>query len=209
MGKHLYTYRGTECHGTAELCMMDKYFDLLNIKNDIEHTTSIKEFLTPYTSPNDKRFKWLINDFLYFPSVNSTIISFLPALEKYNISSSSRWNKGALRPWLINNYVSFPFLVSLTNSASFGNNMNSTWTLWLVRYSKPSEYQTIPNTGQLRIADISEWRTPPSIGHPRVADTPDYIDCWDTAHSNDCYNPFIYIYLPLYSGHLWLADTSP
>ena len=44
--------------------MMDKVFHLLNIKNDIEHTTSIKEFLTPYTSPNDKRFKWFINDFL-------------------------------------------------------------------------------------------------------------------------------------------------
>ena len=46
--------------------MMDKVFDLLNIKNDIEHTTSIKEFLTPFTSPNDKRFKWLINDFLSY-----------------------------------------------------------------------------------------------------------------------------------------------
>ena len=44
--------------------MMDTFFDLLNIKNDIGHTTSITEFLTPFTSPNDKRFKWLINDFL-------------------------------------------------------------------------------------------------------------------------------------------------
>ena len=35
-------------------------------KNDIEHTTSIKEFLTPFTNPNDKRFKWLINDFLSY-----------------------------------------------------------------------------------------------------------------------------------------------
>ena len=46
--------------------MMDKFFDLLNIKNVIEHTTSIKEFLTPFTSPNDKRFKWHINDFLSY-----------------------------------------------------------------------------------------------------------------------------------------------
>ena len=22
VGKHLYTYNGTECHGTADLCMM-------------------------------------------------------------------------------------------------------------------------------------------------------------------------------------------
>ena len=42
VGKHLSTYHGPECHGTADLCMMmDKFFDLLNIKNDIEHTTSI------------------------------------------------------------------------------------------------------------------------------------------------------------------------
>ena len=46
--------------------MMDKFFDLLNIKNDTEHTTSVKEFLTPFPSPNDKRFKWLINDFLSY-----------------------------------------------------------------------------------------------------------------------------------------------
>ena len=46
--------------------MMDRFFDLLNIKIDIEHTISIKEFLTPFTSPNDKRFKWLINDFLSY-----------------------------------------------------------------------------------------------------------------------------------------------
>ena len=46
--------------------MMDKFFDLLNIKNDIEHTSSIKEFFTPFTSPNDKRFKWLINDLLSY-----------------------------------------------------------------------------------------------------------------------------------------------
>ena len=41
-------------------------FELLNIKNDIGHTTSIKEFLTPFTSPNDKRFKCLIDDFLSY-----------------------------------------------------------------------------------------------------------------------------------------------
>ena len=51
VGKHHYTYHGPECHGTADLCMMDKFFDLLNIKNDIEHTSSIKEILTPFTSP--------------------------------------------------------------------------------------------------------------------------------------------------------------
>ena len=44
VGKHLYTYHGPECHGTADLyMMMDKFFDLLNIKNYIEHTTSVLE----------------------------------------------------------------------------------------------------------------------------------------------------------------------
>ena len=53
VGKHLNLPR--TYHGTADLCrMMYTFFDLLNIKNDIEHTTSIKEFLTPFTSPNDK-----------------------------------------------------------------------------------------------------------------------------------------------------------
>ena len=68
VSKHLYTYHGPECHGTADLCMMmDKFFDLFNIKNDSEHITSIKEFLKPFKSPNDKRFEWLNNDFLpYF-----------------------------------------------------------------------------------------------------------------------------------------------
>ena len=67
MWVNIYTYHGPECHGTADLCMMmDKCFDLLNIKNDIEHTTSIKESLTPFTSPNDKRFIWLNNDFLSY-----------------------------------------------------------------------------------------------------------------------------------------------
>ena len=32
----------------------------------MEHTTSIKEFFTPFTSPDDKWFKWLINDFLSY-----------------------------------------------------------------------------------------------------------------------------------------------
>ena len=36
------------------------------IYNVIEHTTSIKEILTPFTNPNDKRFKWLINDSLSY-----------------------------------------------------------------------------------------------------------------------------------------------
>ena len=47
VGKHLYTYHGPECHGTADLCMMmDTFFDLLNIKNDIA-TVIATLFLIP------------------------------------------------------------------------------------------------------------------------------------------------------------------
>ena len=66
--------------------MMDKVFDLLNIKNDIEHTTSIKEFLTPFTSSNDKRFKWLINDFLsYFERWQESKGNFTTADKEENV----------------------------------------------------------------------------------------------------------------------------
>ena len=47
VGKHLYTYHGPECHGTADLCiMMDKYFDLLNIKNEVQMTIDSNGLLT-------------------------------------------------------------------------------------------------------------------------------------------------------------------
>ena len=64
VGKHLNLYQGPEYHQQIYAWWWTQFFDLLNIKNDIEHTTSIKEFFAPFTSLNDKRFKWLINDFL-------------------------------------------------------------------------------------------------------------------------------------------------
>ena len=77
--------------------MMDKVFDLLNIKNDIEHTTSIKEFLTPFTSPNDKRFKWLINDFLsYFERWQETIEGNFTTADKKKMFMSHQTYTGIL-----------------------------------------------------------------------------------------------------------------
>ena len=47
VGNHLYTYHGHECHGTADLCiMMDKFFDLLNIKNEVQMTKNSNGLLT-------------------------------------------------------------------------------------------------------------------------------------------------------------------
>ena len=47
VGNHLYTYHGPECHGTADLCiMMDTFFDLLNIKNEVQMTKDSNGLLT-------------------------------------------------------------------------------------------------------------------------------------------------------------------
>ena len=55
-------------HGTAVFCsMMDKFFDIMNIRNKTETTTKSKPFLKPFDSVNDDRFDWLKNTFLpYF-----------------------------------------------------------------------------------------------------------------------------------------------
>ena len=77
--------------------MMDKFFDLLNIKNDIEHTTSIKEFVTPFTSPNDKRSKWLINDFLsYFERWQENIEGNFTTADKKKMFLSHQTYTGIL-----------------------------------------------------------------------------------------------------------------
>ena len=76
---------------------MDKVFDLWNIKNDTEHTTSIKEFLTPFKSPNDKRFKWLINDFLsYFERWQESIEGDFTTADKKKIFLSHQTYTGIL-----------------------------------------------------------------------------------------------------------------
>ena len=62
----LRNYYGEETHGTAELCgYMDKFFDCLNVRNQIERVKK-RSFLQPYTNLNDERFKWLKNDFLQY-----------------------------------------------------------------------------------------------------------------------------------------------
>ena len=76
---------------------MNKFFDLLNIKNDIEHTTSIKEFLTPFTNPNEKRFKWLISDFLsYFERWQESIEGKFTTADMKKMSLSHQTYTGIL-----------------------------------------------------------------------------------------------------------------
>ena len=45
---------------------MDKFFDCLNVRNQIEDIKKRKSFLQPYTDLNDEHFKWLKNDFLQY-----------------------------------------------------------------------------------------------------------------------------------------------
>ena len=61
----LYSYYPQETHKTAEFCeFMDNFFDLLNVRNQTEGDRKKKEFLKPFTSPNDPQFDWLKDVFL-------------------------------------------------------------------------------------------------------------------------------------------------
>ena len=54
----LRNYYGEETHGTVELSeYMDKFFDCLNARNQIEGVKNRKSFLQPYTNLNDEYFK--------------------------------------------------------------------------------------------------------------------------------------------------------
>ena len=52
---------------TAELCLnMDKFFDIMNIRNESEGVKKRKPFLNPFRNINDERFLWLQNEFLVY-----------------------------------------------------------------------------------------------------------------------------------------------
>ena len=56
----LKEYYPAETHGTSQLCEnMDKFFDCLNVRNQLEGVKKRKPFLLPYRSVEDERFKWL------------------------------------------------------------------------------------------------------------------------------------------------------
>jgi len=46
--------------------MMDKFFDIVNIRNIEGNRRDLKPFLKPFHSVNDQRFDWLKNDFLKY-----------------------------------------------------------------------------------------------------------------------------------------------
>ena len=64
----LRNFGPADAAGTATFCsMMDKFFDIMNIRNSTEGIRKSKPFLVPFSSLNDIRFQWLTNEFLpYF-----------------------------------------------------------------------------------------------------------------------------------------------
>ena len=56
-----------ESTATAELCLnMDKFFDIMNIRNESEGVKKRKPFLNSFRNINDERFLWLQNEFLVY-----------------------------------------------------------------------------------------------------------------------------------------------
>ena len=56
--------RYAESTATDELCLnMDKFFDIMNIRNESEGVKKRKPFLNPFRNINDERFSWLQDEF--------------------------------------------------------------------------------------------------------------------------------------------------
>ena len=57
----------SDSEATATFCeMIDSFFDCLNVRSLEESTLKRKANLAAYTSVNDPRFNWLIEDFLWY-----------------------------------------------------------------------------------------------------------------------------------------------
>ena len=66
VGTVLNEFGPPEANGTAKFCLLDKFFDCLNVRNTKEHSIKRKPFLNPYESIDDPRFDWLDNFLSYF-----------------------------------------------------------------------------------------------------------------------------------------------
>ena len=71
-----------EFEATGILCKyMDSFFDCANVRSQFEGKMKRKPFLEPYRSVDDKRFKWLKEDFLsYFTTWRKNIAENKPQL---------------------------------------------------------------------------------------------------------------------------------
>ena len=75
MSVALLNFGPPDAKGTADYCLMfDKFFDCMNVRNSVEHKHKRKPFLAPYTSVDDERFSWLLDEFLpYFSKWKKSI----------------------------------------------------------------------------------------------------------------------------------------
>ena len=66
---------GPEHHGTSKFCeMMNKFFDIMNVKRKDEYIEQRNWNIRQFDSPNDDRLQWLRNDFLkYFADWEKSI----------------------------------------------------------------------------------------------------------------------------------------
>ena len=59
------TFGTTENSETAKYCqILDRFFDCFNVRSLEKHQKKTKPFLKPYINENDKRFSWMMNQFL-------------------------------------------------------------------------------------------------------------------------------------------------
>ena len=65
---HFKLYYPIIAEGTADFCeKLDQFFDIMNVRSTGETISKGKPFLQGFRSPNDKRLKWFVNEFLpYF-----------------------------------------------------------------------------------------------------------------------------------------------
>ena len=67
--------------GTAEFCsIMNKFFDVMNVRNPKETGQKIKVDSRLYTDINDERFDWLVNVFLKYFDDWKNKIALIPGL---------------------------------------------------------------------------------------------------------------------------------
>ena len=85
----LSTFGPPESKATAEYCLMfDKFFDCMNVRNSAETVSKRKSFLKPFSSADDERFTWLLNDFLQYFSKWKKSIGERPG--KFSLTDKSK-----------------------------------------------------------------------------------------------------------------------
>ena len=62
--KQYYPNQGME--STAQLCLMDSFFDCLNVRSFTEHKTLREPNVAPYKNCEDPRLNWLVDNFLVY-----------------------------------------------------------------------------------------------------------------------------------------------